>query len=271
MSLEIFGYLASLLMGFVLGLVGGGGAILTVPILVYLFGTPPLEATAYSLFIVGATSLIGAILQIKNKNIEYRAVLALSLPGFMGVYISRAFILPSLPDIIISTRFFLLSKPTLIMIAFSSLMALASLSMIKKKSSQEVNKVMASSIAGILALVLIGFLLGVVSGFVGAGGGFLIIPTLIAFMGLGMRKAANTSLLIVAINSLIGFIGDLHGPTEIQWPFIFSVLSTAMAGLVLGLRSSQKVDEKRLKETFGYFVLIIGVLISGNQIYTLFR
>lgn len=262
MELQFFGYFASILMGLSLGLLGGGGAILTVPILVYMFHIDPVIATAYSLFVVGSTALFGGINYYKKGEVDFKTGFTFAIPSFIGVFLTRLLVIPNIPNKILNIGAFELTKPLLIMTVFSVIMLLASISMIrpKKINPNEVKSIKPYS------LPLQGFIVGCIAGFVGAGGGFLIIPTLVVVVGLPMRKAVGTSLFIIAAQSLLGFLGDVQHQENIEWALLFKIVAIALIGLVIGIKLSDKVSEKKLKKSFGFFVLIIGIIILLDQL-----
>lgn len=266
--MEIYGYLASILMGLSLGMIGGGGSILTVPILVYLFSFDPLLATTYSLFIVGATALVGGIFYLRKGEVDLKTGVLFAIPSFIGVYTTRGQIVPRIPDPVFAMGTITASKPMLIMAAFAVLMVAASLSMIRarkpgdqREAQQEISPLKKTMFIGVKGLFV-----GSVTGFVGAGGGFLIVPALVVLVGLPMKRAIGTSLLIIAANSLIGFAGDLQRQASIHWELMLSVAAIAVSGLFVGMAFNKKVSEKTLKVGFGYFVLIMGTFIFLDQI-----
>ena len=262
MDLQIFGYLAAILMGLSLGLLGGGGAILTVPILVYLFHIDPVVATAYSLFVVGSTALFGGINYYKKGEVDFKTGFTFAIPSFLGVFLTRLLVIPNIPTSIINIGDFELTKPLLIMTVFSVIMLLASISMIrpKKINSNEVKVIKPYS------LPIQGLVVGCIAGFVGAGGGFLIIPTLVIVVGLPMRRAVGTSLFIIAAQSLLGFLGDVQHQDNIEWVLLLKIVAISLIGLIIGINLSDKVSEKKLKKGFGFFVLIIGIIILVDQL-----
>lgn len=265
--MEIFGYLGAIFMGLALGMTGGGGSILTVPLLVYLFVVPPMQAIHYSLLVVGLTALMGALFASRRGEIDFKTGMSFALPSFTGVYLSRTFLLPLLPDPIFSVESWSLPKPLLIMFIFSIVMIFASVSMIRGRKVQET--VQLSLKKKMILIASRGLLVGFVTGFVGAGGGFLIVPALVVLLGLPMKKAVGTSLMIISANSLIGFFGDLKHQTVIDWRLLFSIVFIAMIGLFVGMTLSKKVSEKNLKKGFGYFVLVMAVFILYDQIHKL--
>ncbi len=264
--MEILGYLAAVLMGMTLGMIGGGGSILTVPLLVYLFSVEPVKATAYSLFIVGLTALVGGFRSHLKNDVDFKTGLIFAVPSFVGVYVTRAYIVPSLPDVVWQTDSFILTKPLLMMLTFAVLMILASVSMIR--SQKEISAATKASLSPVLKFIIIGtegLIVGGITGFVGAGGGFLIIPALVILVGLPMKKAVGTSLFIIAIKSLFGFIGDLQGSLIIEWSLLITISLMSFIGLALGMWLVQFVPEKTLKKGFGYFVMFMGTLILWDQ------
>lgn len=263
--MEIAGYLASALIGISLGLIGGGGSILTVPVLVYLFGVNAVEATAYSLFIVGATSLVGTFPKYNQGLVDVKTGLIFGAPSIAAVYLTRKFLVPAIPTEIFTAGDFVVTKSILMMLLFAALMVFASVSMIrdKKAVSEEPKEDKGFNYPMILAE---GAIVGMLTGLVGAGGGFLIIPALVLFTGLPMKKAVGTSLMIIAAKSLIGFTGDL-GHFEMNWNLLITVSIIAIAGIFLGNYLSLKIDGAKLKKGFGWFVLVMGVYIIIKELF----
>lgn len=259
--MEYFGYFASVIIGLSLGLIGGGGSILAVPILVYLFKVYPEQATTYSLFIVGFSSIIGSFSHYKLGNLKIKSALVFAFPSIVSLLLIRKIILPIIPDTLFSIDGFDITKNLLIMVVFAFLMIAASLSMIKK--TEQINEPQQINYP---ALAVIGFLVGLIIGFLGAGGGFLIIPALLFFANLPMKQAVGTSLFIISINSLIGFTGDLLGGVKLDFTLLFTISAMAMLGLFIGTRLSKKIDGEKLKPAFGWFVLVMGIYIIAKEI-----
>ncbi|MFZ0488645.1 MAG: sulfite exporter TauE/SafE family protein [Salegentibacter sp.] len=262
--LEILGYVGALIIGLVLGLIGGGGSILTVPVLVYLLSLNPVTATAYSLFVVGASSMVGAAKNLQKGLIGFKTALAFAIPAIISVFSTRKFLVPAIPQEIMHIGSFTLTKEIGIMLFFAILMLAASFSMIIDREKLLTKKKEQGSPKYSL-LIPLGFLTGLVTGLVGAGGGFIIIPILVLLAGLPMKKAVGTSLFIIALNSLIGFLGDI-GHQEIDWPFLLAFTALAMAGIYLGVYLNKFVDGKKLKKSFGWFVLVMGIYIVWKEI-----
>ncbi len=262
-NMEIIAYLASALIGISLGLIGGGGSILTVPVMVYLFGVSPLLATSYSLFIVGTTSLVGAYQNFRNNLVNIKTALLFGLSSIITVFGIRKFLVPILPTQLFSVGSFQVTSNMMTMVLFSLLMLIASFSMIKDKAVIETKSTAYSGQT--LRLLVYGVGIGFATGFLGAGGGFLLIPTLVILLGLTMKEAVGTSLLIIAMNSLVGFTGDL-GHFQIDWFFLLSVTIIAITGIFFGIYLSKKVNGSKLKKGFGWFVLIMGGFILIKEL-----
>jgi len=263
--MEIIGYVASILIGISLGLIGGGGSILTVPVLVYLFHIEPVLATAYSLFIVGASSLVGAWPKYKQGFVNLKTAFIFGIPSIASVYATRKFLVPAIPSELGHIGGITITKSLLMMLLFAILMVAASISMIrstnnKADTSEEEQKF------NYPMILLEGALVGMLTGLVGAGGGFLIIPALVMLSKLPMKQAVGTSLLIIAAKSLIGFTGDL-GNRTMDWTLLLSVTALAIGGIFLGDVLSKKIDGNKLKKGFGWFVLIMGVYIITQQLF----
>jgi uncharacterized protein len=259
--MEIAGYFASLFIGLSLGLIGGGGSILTVPVLVYLFGVSPTLAISYSLFIVGSTSLVGAYSNYRKGLVNFKTVLLFGSSSITTVFLTRKFIIPFLPDVFFSIGSFYVTHSLFVMVVFAILMVAASVTMIKNKEVDTERKIKSSS----TILIVYGVLIGLVTGFLGAGGGFLLIPALVILMKLPMKQAVGTSLLIIALNSLVGFTGDI-GRHPIDWAFVSIVSLIAIAGIFIGGYFNQKINADKLKKGFGWFVLVMGIYIIAKEI-----
>ena len=227
--MEVLGYFASILIGISLGLIGSGGSILTVPVLVYLFHINPLLATTYSLCVVGASSIAGVISRVKQKLVDIKTIIVFGIPSVLGVFIARKFFLPNIPESIHLGNN-IVSKSNFIMLFFASLMLISALSMILGKNKKEVEGIL--PVYG-LALIMVGLGEGMLTGIVGAGGGFLIIPALVLLGKLPMKKAIASSIFIISIKSIVGFVGDLSH-TIIDWKFLITIVLLATLGIIIG-------------------------------------
>ncbi|KEZ94129.1 sulfite exporter TauE/SafE family protein [Nonlabens ulvanivorans] len=261
--IEILGFIGALLIGLVLGLIGGGGSILTVPILVYALTLNPVLATAYSLFVVGATSLVGAIKNMMKGMVDFKTAIIFAIPAFIAVYLTRAYLIPAIPDELFTVSGIVITKNLAIMLFFAVIMLLASISMIRnnRKESDE-DSVITYNYP---LIILEGLVVGTITGIVGAGGGFLIIPALVLLAKLPMKKAVATSLFIIAIKSLIGFLGDVKN-LEIDWSFLLPFTALSIIGIFLGIWLNKFIDGKKLKKAFGWFVLVMGIYIIYKEL-----
>jgi len=265
--MEILGYLASLLIGISLGLIGGGGSILTVPVLVYLFGVDPVLATAYSLFIVGSTSLVGVFPKYRESLVNLRTAAIFGIPSIVSVYATRKWIVPAIPEQIMKIGDFALTKPLMLMLLFAVLMTAASISMIRDKNGENgENGEPVEQKFNYPLIMLEGVIVGALTGLVGAGGGFLIIPALVLLSKLPMKQAVGTSLLIIAMKSLFGFLGDISHYT-MDWTFLLVVTGLAILGLFIGNRINRKINAGTLKKAFGWFVLVMGIYIIVKELF----
>ncbi len=260
---EISGYFGALIIGLVLGLIGSGGSILTVPILVYLLSINPVTATAYSLFVVGSTSLVGAVKNMQKGLVDFRTAVVFSIPAFIAVYITRKFIVPALPEHLFYIAGFEITRDIGIMLFFAIIMVLASVSMIRE--SERPLPTLEKVKFNYPLIVIEGIVVGALTGIVGAGGGFLIIPALVLLAKLPMKNAVATSLLIIAVKSLIGFIGDVEN-LYIDWPFLFGFTFLSVAGIFVGIYLNKFIPGKRLKKGFGWFVLVMGIYIIWKEL-----
>jgi uncharacterized protein len=263
--MQIIGYAASILIGISLGLIGGGGSILTVPVLVYLFGVNPVLATAYSLFIVGSTSLVGAFPKYKQGLVNLKTALIFGAPAIAAVFATRAFLVPLIPNQVFTVSSFVVTKSILMMILFALLMVFASISMIREKKQINGNGEVKQKF-NYPMILLEGAVVGLLTGLVGAGGGFLIIPALVLFSKLTMKQAVGTSLLIIAAKSLIGFTGDLPH-YQMDWKLLLIVTGLAIIGIFVGNKLSHKIPGEKLKKGFGWFVLVMGIYIIIKELF----
>ncbi|MBK6263520.1 sulfite exporter TauE/SafE family protein [Marivirga sp. S37H4] len=265
---EILGFVGAAIIGISLGLIGGGGSILTVPVLVYILGIDPVMATAYSLFIVGFSSLIGGVSYARKGLVSYKTGIVFAIPAFTAVYLTRLLLIPALPEIWFEINTLEITKSIGIMLIFAILMILASYSMIRKQKLKEVEEKANVSPRFNYPLILVeGIIVGVLTGLVGAGGGFLIIPALVVFAKLPMKMAVGTSLLIIAAKSLLGFIGDIQAGGLIDWQFLLIFSTVAGMGIFIGTFLSTLIDGARLKKAFGWFVLVMGSFVIYKELF----
>ena len=255
--MEIAGYTASVLVGLSLGLIGGGGSVLTVPILVYFFAIDPVLATTYSLFIIGVTSSAGAFSHYQKGNVNLKIALIFGIPSLITVFSMRKWIMPAVPHHLMNVGHFELTKSVLLMLVFAVLMLMVSFSMIKKsklnsKTDHQINYI---------KLVLQSIIVGIITGFIGVGGGFLIIPSLVIFAGLSMKKAVGTSLMIMTLSSLLGVLGDILSNATINYSFLILFSAFSIIGIISGTYLTKYIQDNKLKPIFGWFILLMGSFI----------
>ncbi len=263
--MEIFGYLTAVAIGLILGLIGGGGSILTVPVLVYLFHIPAGLGTAYSLFIVGTTSFIGVLPKWKQQEVDFRTALLFGIPSMLTVFITRKWIIPTIPDLLFSSDQLVLTKSNAMLLLFALLMFLAAFNMLRPSSNKEQKQEEYSWIN--YPLMIQGAIVGILTGLVGVGGGFLIVPALVMYSKLNMKIAIGTSLLIISVNSLVGFTGDLWTQgSRMDWSFLVLISVLAVVGILIGSQFAKKMDTKVLRIGFAWFVLLMGFFVFINEI-----
>ncbi|HET6990227.1 MAG TPA: sulfite exporter TauE/SafE family protein [Bacteroidia bacterium] len=264
--MEYIAYPAAIIMGILLGLIGGGGSILTLPVLVYLMHIPSTEATTYSLFIVGLSAFFGASYYIKNNLISWKTILFFGAPSLSATYFTRAKIVPALPD---TMHIFGagISKDFFIMVLFAILMLGASLSMIRPPKVIQQGDFSESGRYRYVLILIGGLIIGTIVGMLGAGGGFLIIPALVILANLPMKKAIGTSLGLIFINCTIGFGGDIYHGIHPDWELLLKFTAFAIAGMAIGLWLSRYISGSKLKPAFGWFILIVGIFILVKEYY----
>jgi uncharacterized membrane protein YfcA len=265
--MEILGYILAALVGVSLGLIGSGGSILTVPILVYIMGVNPVAATAYSLFIVGTTALVGGVQNALAGRVDFKTVLIFGVPSIAAVYITRMWIVPLIPQEIVTIAGLAITKPIALMLLFAVVMLMASYSMIKPSKKADEAEEGAAMTYNYPMILAEGSIVGVLTGLVGAGGGFLIIPALVLLAKMPMKLAVGTSLFIIAAKSLIGFIGDIQGGNYIDWSLLSIFTFSAVLGIFGGIYLSKKIAGAKLKTGFGWFVLIMGIYIIIKELF----
>lgn len=261
---DLFGYAAAIMVGLVIGLAGGGGSILTVPIFVYVFGIAPVLATTYSLFVVGVTSLVGSVTHVWKKRVNGRVTLAFALPSFVSVYLSRRFLLPIIPDPLFRYGTFVLPKNDAILYFFAFVMVMAARAMIRRDQPDRSLNRDKTPRYGTLALD--GLAVGLLTGTIGAGGGFLIVPMLVLLANQPIHRAVATSVLIIAVNSFVGLLGDVHH-TELNWDFLLPFTGLSVAGIFLGLYLARFVPPAKLKRGFGWFVLTVAIYMILREVF----
>ena len=259
--IAILGFIGALLTGLVLGLLGGGGAAVSIPILVYAFHIPPSLATGYSLLIVGFTALLGTVQNLRMGLVKYTALLRCGLPALISIYVMRRFFIHSIPTVFFSIQGYQFTKDAFILLLLAFFMAMVARNMIlaSKPSDKEIKA------TPYMMILIQSVCIGLFTGMVGAGGGFLLIPLLLASEPMDFRNATATSLTLVTLNSFIGFIGDLQSNITIDWPFMLSFIGCSVAGVLLGINVAHRIDNKKLRQVFGYTMMGIAVFIICKE------
>jgi uncharacterized membrane protein YfcA len=265
--MELIGYIAAFIVGITLGVFGAGGSILTIPVLYYLFRIDAELSTAYSLFIVGISALAGAVPNMVARSISYRTAIVFSIPSLIAVYLTRAYLLPAIPEHVFTVGQTQITKEIALLVLFSLIMIFAAISMIRQRLIPDP----ADHQIGDMHYPMIiaeGLIIGTITGLVGAGGGFLIIPALVIFGRLPMKTAVGTSLLIIAIKSLIGFMGDIQLGRVMDWNLLLFISIITILGILSGTWLNKFTNSTRLKGAFGWFVLIMGIFILIKELFT---
>ena len=261
--MELLGYFSAIIIGLVMGLIGGGGSILSVPIFVYIFGYDTVTATSLSLFVVGVTSLVGSAGFLKEKQIDFKTAFIFGFPSIIGVLFSRRLIVPYLPEYIINRWGIIITKDLFLLLLFSVLMLIASYKMIRNTERPRLRN---GNETNFTLLISQGLLVGIVTGLIGAGGGFLIVPALVMLLGLNMKKAVATSLFIIALNSISGFLSSLEMVKQ-DWGFLVKFSGLSIVGIFIGVLIAKKIDGRRLKPIFGWFVLGMSLFIISKELF----
>ena len=261
--MDLIGYALSIVMGFILGLLGGGGSILTVPILVYVLAINPLLATGYSLFVVGSTSVVGALIKASEKFVDWKTAVVFAVPSLLAVFATRYYVIPAIPEEIVRINDLVVTNDIAVMIFFAAIMLVASHSMIRRPFTV---KRRSESEFRLSLVILEGLIVGFFTGLVGAGGGFLIVPALVLLGGLPIKKAVGTSLVIIALKSLIGFLGDIGTGRNIEWSFLLLFTGFSVLGMFLGTYATRFFSADKLKKGFGWFVLLMAVFIIVKEV-----
>ena len=265
--MEIIGFVCALLVGISLGLMGSGGSILTVPIMVYIMHVNPIDATGYSLFVVGITSAIGCITYFRKKLVDLKIAAIFAVPSILSVFLTRKFLMPAIPNPIVFSSSFIISKELFIMILFAVLMVAFAFNMISKSNYKEANDKEFQNL-NYFWLFVIGFISGILTGILGVGGGFIIIPALVLIAKIPIRMSVGTSLLIIAFNSLSGFLGEVivkHAVMDYKFLMTFAFFS--IIGIFIGFRVTLKLYPAQLKKMFGWFILVMGFFIFIEEIF----
>lgn len=250
----IIGIVLALLIGIILGLVGGGGSILTVPMFHYFFGETMLMSTTYSLFIVAIASSFGVLQRLPKKQVDFHKGIIFVIPSMLTALSIRLWIMPLFP-ISFSVNSFELSRDVAITILLIAVMIFTAIQTLKKKSEKALQQTTTFEIA------MFGILTGFLSGFIGAGGGFIIVPILLR-MGLDMKKAVGTSMFIIAIQSFVAVIGDFFNEeitrgSGIDWELLIHITIITVIGVLIGTLLQKRFSMERLRKIFSFLLLAV--------------
>jgi uncharacterized protein len=260
------GYILGILIGICLGMLGAGGAVLTVPVLVYIMHIDAELATTYSLFIVGTTALIGSLGYLKNNQYNLKAILFFGIPSFVSVFITARYLVPLIPEKLFTIGELAVTRSMGIMIVFAFFMFVSSIAMMRsyRRIKQEEIKQAGRYRYGLILLQ--GLLVGIIIAPLGAGGGFLIIPALVLLCKLPMKQAVGSSLILITFNSAIGFMGKLTPEIVIDWKFLLTFSLFTVTGILTGIFLSKYMTGQRLRYYFAWFILLIGVIVLTKEI-----
>ncbi len=260
--MEIIGFVLIFLVGLILGLVGGGGSLLAIPILIYIFSLDVITASSYSLFLIAITCAVGTALRYKNHTIDVNSGILFGLPSIISLFLTRWLIIPELPEIIFQFGTMVLSKRLFLLSVFSMMIVMTSIPMILRKGDQDIRIQNKKSIL----LIFLGLIIGFVTGLVGIGGGFIILPVLFLVAKLPFQKAVGTSIFIIFMKSAIGFLGDLFH-YQPDWLFLLMLSSISVLGIFSGIRISAHINTMKLKTAFGWLLLFIGISVITKELH----
>ena len=267
---EYIGYFGAVVVGLLVVLIGAGGSILTVPVLVYLFHLSPVIATGYALLIVGTTSIISTLSYIRRKFVNYRIAFIFGVPSVTAVYLTRRFMLPAIPDELFTIGSTAVSKDSFLMLLMGGLIFVSATTMVLVKRKYETDEEPNLNTFYYTRMILIeGLIIGVLTGLVGTGGGFMIIPALVFLCNLPIKTAIGTALLIASAKSGIGFVGEMSINPDIDYELIFKFTGFALVGIAVGTYLSDKISGYKLRNYFGYFLYLVGAIILLNELLSL--
>lgn len=261
---QILGYFGALAIGVVLGLIGSGGSLMAIPIFTYFFHIGPITTTAYSLFVVGTSATIGAFGNLKKKLINFRIVVFFGIPTFIAMFLVRKFLIPIIPEELFSLFGYVITQHLAILFLLAILMLVSGYTMIQ--SNKNYHNPFEQLYYNYPLMIIAGVLIGVLTGVIGIGGGFLIVPSIVISLHLPMKNAVVTSMFIIALKSLIGFLGDILS-VEINWSFLLGFTLVSVLGILLGSYFSTFIKGEKLKKYFGWFLICIALCIMIKEVF----
>lgn len=261
--MEVVGYLLAFIVGLVMGLIGAGGSILSSGLMIYIFGLNPMISASYTLLNVGIISLVGSIQYYRKDLVQIRTGLLFAAPAIVTVLYMRAYVVPSIPHIIFESGSMAFSKDLFVKLVFAILMIIIAWNMITKKTveTQKANNLNAWMVT------LIGIIVGLLTGIVGVGGGFMIVPALLFFTGLNVKTAVGTSLFIITLNTGVGFFGDFAAGVVYNWAFLIKFISLTVLGMLISGLVVHKVQTEKIKKLFAIVMLFLGTWIIFKELW----
>ncbi|WP_312337904.1 sulfite exporter TauE/SafE family protein [Sphingobacterium sp.] len=260
----IAGFLLAVLVGLSMGLMGSGGSILTLPIFVYIFHIEPQFALDYSLFSIGVLALVGSISPLKKHEIDLKTTAIFLIPSLVSVYLTKRYLLVAIPELF-QVEGIEISRNHIIMLLFSIVILISATAMVRGGKQVHISPFV-GGLGQILKIILVGLLVGIMTGLVGAGGGFIIVPALVLLLGIPLKHAIATSLFIIGLNASFGLIANYHFLEHMNWVILTTFTLITLIGLQIGSKWKDKLDAAKLKNIFGYFLISIGILIFVFEI-----
>lgn len=259
--MEVIGYLILVLSGITLALIGGGGSLLSTPVMIYFFNMDAAQATTYALFVVAIGSAFGTFTYTKNKDIDIPLAIEFAIPCFVSIFLVRTYGITSVP---VAFNFFDLkwTRDIVIMIPFASVMGFSAFNGLRKKNRPLLHQRPSKWVA-----MTQGLLVGALTGFVGVGGGFLITPILHFVMGLDFKKAVGTSLFVLTLNSTFAFVVDVSRGAQVSYLLLLIFASASVIGLIIGFALSHKIKEIKIKAGFSIILMAVAVGVFIDYIH----
>jgi uncharacterized protein len=261
---ELKTYSASLSIGLLLGFIGAGGSIVAIPVFIYILKKDPISSSIYSMFVVGISSMAGSIPSIINKTVDFKVALVFGVPSMVGVFIARKIIFPLIPVELFTIGSFSLSRNFLFMLCLSTVMFLAALRILKPLAEIQPGH---DDKSGSALLIPRGFFVGIFTGLMGIGGGFLIVPALYFLAKSSLKKAIGTALFIITFNSLFSFLNS-YTSINIDWSLLIKFSTGAIIGIIIGTGISKKIPTNYLKKIFGWFIFSMSLYIIYRQLFS---
>lgn len=263
-----FAFLCAILIGLSLGILGAGGAILTIPVFVYVLHVNGLDAITCSLFVVCLTSLTTAIHYFRTKQIHLKAILSFGVPSLISVWFFRGWVLPAIPDPLFTLNHYVISKSSGLLIIFALLMFVVAKKMLATpvvKTDAPDNKVNHS-----MSFILNGLFVGAITGLLGAGGGFLIVPALVLLLNLEFKIAVGSSLCIIFLNTAMGLLAKTELLYHLNWKLLSTFTLITIASSLYGTQIAHKYSSQKLKRLFGFVLIFVACFMLYEEVLHIF-